>query len=94
MTGYASDGKVFADAGVDVAGKGRSTVYRARDGQGAAAIRDAYYREIQTTDPQMKPDPIGGSRHGEVFTGHSQCHALLCRCGRSIRVQVRVHQRR
>lgn len=63
MGSLANDGKVFADAGVDVVGSGRSTVYRAKDNAGATLIRDAYYNEIHTQSPKMQdyaiPDQPG-----------------------------------
>lgn len=60
MSSFASDGKVFSQAGVDVIGSGRSTVYRARDEAGATLIRDAYNTEIRTKDPKMTDYPVPG----------------------------------
>ena len=58
MSSFASDGKLFSQAGVDAAGSGRSTVYRAKDEAGATLIRDAYNTEIRTKDPKMTDYPV------------------------------------
>jgi len=60
MSSFASDGRVFSQAGVDVVGSGRSTVYRAKDEAGATLIRDAYNTEIRTKDPKMTDYPVPG----------------------------------
>jgi len=60
MSSFASDGRVFSQAGVDVIGSGRSTVYRAKDEAGATLIRDAYNTEIRTKDPKMTDYPVPG----------------------------------
>lgn len=58
MGDYAQDRKALTDAGVDVVGAGRSTVYRAKDNTGARLVRDVFYQEIRTQNAKMQDYPL------------------------------------
>ncbi|MTD14377.1 hypothetical protein GIS00_10490 [Nakamurella sp. YIM 132087] len=54
--------ELFADAGVDIVGLGRTNVYRAADDEGAAMVRDAFVEFTLGTDggwTEFSPDASG-----------------------------------
>lgn len=60
--------KTFADAGVDAVGNGGSTVYRAKDAQGAQHVVDEFTDENRKAFTKVEEDKATGVPGGRCLT--------------------------
>lgn len=68
QTDVARSVKTFADAGVDVVGMGGSTVYRAKDAQGAQHVVDEFSAENRATFPKNQESKVTGAPGATCLT--------------------------
>lgn len=70
--------RAFEEAGVDVAARGASSVYRARDRAGAASLLDARIAEVRENRQGAAIESVRGVPTGQCFTYTSGTTTTYC----------------